>query len=274
MKNNMYDKWVYLNGDFCLEKDAVLPVTDRGFLFGEGIFTTIRVHKGQCELFQGHMNRLREQAKALEINFDFSHFEWIEELIERNGAREGTWRLKIILTIKQEAGFAAPGILLATLHSHQDQKSESCRLCLFPFPCESPLAHVKSLSYLDHLYVKNYAQRQGYHDAITTTGKGYVLETGCSNLFWIDQEGVCWFPDPKLPYLKGVFLQFILQNIPFPFRFVEATLDQIPLNACLYTCNALTHVRPVLSIGQQSFPRNSQWEEALQQIANNVYQCL
>lgn len=265
----MVEKWVFLNGEFHPEKYAQIPVTDRGFLFGEGIFTTIRVYHGRCELFAGHLERLRSQADELGFEFAISDFGWIDELIDRNEAHEGIWRLKIVLTADHGNGSFKLGTLLATLHPFQGKTSEPCSLCLYPIPLMSPLAHLKSLSYLDHLTVRRYGELQGYQDAIATTGQGYLLETGCSNLFWIDQEAV-WLPDPKLPYLKGVFLQSILPFLPIPIHFVEATIDQVPSSASVYTCNSLTHARPVLSIGQRTFPRNEQGESMLQQAAQRA----
>jgi 4-amino-4-deoxychorismate lyase len=266
---DMTENWVFLNGDFIPERLATIPITDRGFLFGEGIFTTMRVHQGKCELLQGHLQRLQRQATDLNFHLPSLQWGWIEELIQRNQAGNGTWRLKVIITIKQESIVRTMGNLLATLHPYQGRFSEPCTLCLFPYPIEGPLAHVKSLSYLDHLYVRNYAQQRGYDDAITRTREGILLETGCSNLFWIDREK-CWVPDLPLPYLKGVFLQTLLSHFPLPIHFVQATLDEIPSTASLYTCNALTHACPVLSVDHQAFPRNPQWEKLLQKITADV----
>jgi 4-amino-4-deoxychorismate lyase len=263
----MNEKWVFLNGNFCLEKEAVIPITDRGFLFGEGIFTTIKVQQGQCELLKNHLQRLKQQAELLNFRWTPDSWGWILELIQRNRAYQGSWRLKILATIKEER---TVGNVLATLNLYEET-SEPCTLCLFPYPFESPLAHIKSLSYLDHLYVCSYARQRGHTDAITQTGDRFLLETGCSNLFWIDQ-GQCWVPDPQLPYLKGVFLQAILPHLSLPIQWIKATLDEVPSSASVYICNALTHVRPVLSIDQRSFRRNQGWERLLQKAAMQALQ--
>ncbi len=263
----MNEKWVFLNGKFCFEKEAAIPITDRGFLFGEGIFTTIRVHQGKCELLKSHLHRLQQQAKVLNVEWNLKQEDWIAELIKRNGACKGTWRLKILATFKEEHTI---GNVLATLNPYEEV-SGPCTLCLFPYPLESPLAHIKSLSYLDHLYVRNYAHQQGYADAITQTREGILLETGCSNLFWIDQD-LCWVPDPQLPYLKGVFLQELLSHLSLPIQWIRATINTIPASASVYICNALTHVRPVLSIDHHLFKRNQGWEELLQKTAMQALQ--
>ncbi len=108
-----------------------------------------------------------------------------------------------------------------TLHPYQGSALSPCNLSLFPHPLIRPLAHIKSLSYLDYLYVRDYAKKQGCDDALTATGEGVLLETSCANLFWIDRRG-CWIPDFQLPYLKGVFLQAILPYLPPPSPFCQS----------------------------------------------------
>lgn len=267
----MVEKRVVLNGKICLEKQARIPATDRGFLFGEGMFTTIRVHQGKSELLSGHLRRLKLQAAALGFDYAPLRFDWLEELIACNRAEEGIWRLKIIATVMREGESSRLGTLLATLEAYHWQPLEPCALCLYPSPLESPTAHVKSLSYLDHLQVKGYAVRQGCQDAVTTNGKGIVLETGTSNIFWIDRE-VLTMPHPDLPYLKGVFLTALLDHLPLPVQKVYAAFEDIPPGACVYICNALSHVRPVLSIGSKQFARNRHWEHLLQEATADALQ--
>lgn len=263
----MVESWVFLNGRFCLEEQASISVADRGFLFGDGIFTTIRVHQGKCEFLQSHLQRLRYQAEFLKFHFHVEQWDWISEFIQRQAASTGTWRLKIIATVKEEQEIREIGNLFATLNLYPGKPFDPCSLCLFPQPLESPLASIKSLSYLDHLYVRKFAQQGGFADAVTQTREGFLLETGCSNLFWIDQ-GKCWIPDPQLPYLKGVFLQSILPylELVFPVEWIKATMEQIPATASVYICNSLTHVRPVLSIDERIFPCHEERERSLQKV--------
>lgn len=265
----MAEKWVFLNGAFCLEKLATLPISDRGFLFGDGIFTTIRVNHGRCEFLSKHLDRLRKHAEWLAFSLQDVTFDWVEELIRHNAAQEGVWRLKIIITVQEHSGARTQGNFLATLNPYLGPFSQECRLTLFPKPCESPLGSIKSLSYLDHLYIKNYATQRNYDDALVTTASGFLLETGSSNFFWFDRERLC-MPDPQLPYIKGILLQILQQHLPLPMHYVRMTIDQLPPNANLYICNALTHVRPVLSIDDKSFPQNKQWENLMQDTIKSV----
>jgi len=265
----MSQKWVFLNGSFLEEKDAFIPITDRGFLFGEGVFTSVRVNNGNCELLAAHFNRLEQQAEILGFHWTSLDVKNIAELIDRNRAYAGIWRLKIIGTVAEKDGNRAMGALLITVEPAENFAFNPCSLTVFPHPFVSPLAHVKSLNYLDHLSIRQYAKRQGYVDAITQTENGTLLETGCSNLFWFD-KGKYWIPDTRLPYLKGVFLQSISPHFPRPIEMVNLRLEQLPPTAHVYICNALTHVRPVVAIDQRHFSRSKEVEYELKQIIESV----
>ena len=50
--------FVFLNGQFLSEAEAVVPVNDRGFLYGDGLFETMRVVNGKPFRFAQHLERM------------------------------------------------------------------------------------------------------------------------------------------------------------------------------------------------------------------------
>ena len=56
---------VNVNGRITPERDAVISVFDHGFLYGEGVYETLRTYNGQPFLFERHMQRLRRSAGML-----------------------------------------------------------------------------------------------------------------------------------------------------------------------------------------------------------------
>jgi len=258
----MSEHWVYLNDRFCLESQAMIPIHDRGFLFGEGIFTTIRIDQGNCEFFSAHLQRLQQQTAELGMICPFISLELIHQLIQKNQADQGIWRLKIIVTAQT---------LLMTLIPYVKHSNESVHLTCFPQPVERPTAGLKSLAYLDCLRVKQFAEHSGFTDAILANSQGILLETGQSNIFYIFEE-VCYVPDFALPYLKGVFLQMLLSDLNCPIQGVNWRLEQLPAQAAIYICNSMTHVRPVTAIDQQQWLRQERWEKHFQEITIQALQ--
>jgi branched-subunit amino acid aminotransferase/4-amino-4-deoxychorismate lyase len=62
---------VFLNGQFVREEEAVVSVFDRGFLYGDGLFETVRVVNRVPFRWQPHLERLQRGAQALKIPFPF-----------------------------------------------------------------------------------------------------------------------------------------------------------------------------------------------------------
>src|SRR5438874_514769 len=58
---------VNVNGRFCDREHAVVSVFDHGFLYGEGVYETVRTYNGQPFLFDRHMRRLRNSAAMLSL---------------------------------------------------------------------------------------------------------------------------------------------------------------------------------------------------------------
>ena len=63
---------VYVNGKIARAEDAVIPVYDHGFLYGEGIYETLRTYNLVPFLYERHARRLRESAAYLELDVPFT----------------------------------------------------------------------------------------------------------------------------------------------------------------------------------------------------------
>src|SRR4051812_39283444 len=66
---------VNVNGRVSDQEHAVIPVFDHGFLYGEGIYETLRTYNGQPFLFDRHMRRLRNSAGMLALSVPLTNAE-------------------------------------------------------------------------------------------------------------------------------------------------------------------------------------------------------
>ena len=84
--------------NFCPKSQAVVPVSDRGFLLGDGLFETMRVAGGRPFRFAQHLERLARGADFLKIKLPFTPNElknFAGQLIEQNKMREAILRLTV-----------------------------------------------------------------------------------------------------------------------------------------------------------------------------------
>src|SRR5881392_2672647 len=66
---------VNVNGRVCDQEHAVIPVFDHGFLYGEGVYETLRTYNGRPFLFDRHMQRLRNSSRMLQLPVPISDAE-------------------------------------------------------------------------------------------------------------------------------------------------------------------------------------------------------
>lgn len=84
---------VYLNDRFLPIEQAYVPVLDRGFIFGDGVYEVIPVYSGLAFRLQQHLQRLQNSLAALRILNPYSLPQWtalVQELIAHNEDRDGS----------------------------------------------------------------------------------------------------------------------------------------------------------------------------------------
>lgn len=80
---------VYLNGEYLPGDEARVPVNDRGFLFGDGVYEVSPAYRGRFFRMDRHLARLRRGLRELRIGFDPSGLLAVhDELLERNDLRD------------------------------------------------------------------------------------------------------------------------------------------------------------------------------------------
>lgn len=263
---------VYFNGVFLPQTQVAIPLTNRGFLFGDGVFTTLKVKDGKPQLFPKHIERLSEHCKSLKIVCPEIKEQTVLELIARNQAFHGTWRLKILLTGGPFEGLVSSGrscdVVLMTLECYEIGYKNYLKLVSYPFPLAKPTAKIKSIAYLDSLLVKEYACSQGCDDAIVYSAQGHLLETACCNIFWV-LDNVFYTPALHLDLLSGIVLNTvkeIVEELGLTISFVEA--KHLPEGAKVFVCNSLKGVQPVGEVDGNLLDFDEKFSQQLNETLN------
>ena len=63
---------IYINNKFYHRKNASISVFDSGFLLGDGVWSGIRLHNNNLLFLREHLNRLYNDAKAINLKIPFS----------------------------------------------------------------------------------------------------------------------------------------------------------------------------------------------------------
>src|SRR5437868_14284457 len=90
--------FAFLNGKIVPETEALISIFDRGFLYGDGLFETMRVYNGKLFLWREHMERLEAGLNFVRMANTFSMDQVADDclaLLERNQLREAIVRVTI-----------------------------------------------------------------------------------------------------------------------------------------------------------------------------------
>ncbi|MCH9627314.1 MAG: D-alanine aminotransferase [Chlamydiales bacterium] len=253
------------------QEEARVPVTDRGFLFGDGAYATIQVRNGTPRFLETHLERLEAQCRSFGLCMPPLRPDWIAELIRLNRAHEGMWRLKIIVTGGDLPALCLPkrtGRVLMTLQPYDPPPFIPLRIGLFPHPFSLCHAGYKSLAHLNRLYVMEEARRQGMDDCLTRTEGGIVLETAFGNLCWI-VERTLFTPSRKLPLYFGVTISQMIERARvegYAIEEVAMTLEELPKEGLYFRTNSMGGIRPIGLLHHQPLRQQKEEEAHVQKV--------
>lgn len=215
---------VFLNGEFLPEDQAVVSVYDRSFLYGDGLFETLRVVRGRPFRFAQHLERLVRGADFLKIKLPFTPKEIqrsADQLIAKNEMPESVLRITLSRGAGQR-GYLPAGadhpVLVITLHSAPplDQVIEwSLVTSSYRIPASDPISSFKTTSKLLNIMARMEAGEKGADEALLINTNGEVAETTSGNLFWIYQDKVCTVPTGRgvLPGITRAVVLEICQSL-------------------------------------------------------------
>lgn len=214
---------VYLDGRVLEEEEAALPLQDRGVLFGDGIFETIRAYGGRPFRLDRHLARLRRGCEALRISApaeDAALEKAVSRLYRENVGR-GDAYVRITVTGGPYDGrkdLLRPGaptlfIVVKPFEGYPDDYyARGMRLVVSGVRrnSTSPLSRIKSNNYLDALVAKQEARDRGADDAVFLNERGFLAETTAANLFWV-RAGTVFTPDTGCGLLPGITREAVLE---------------------------------------------------------------
>jgi branched-chain amino acid aminotransferase len=212
---------VFLNGRFVPEAQAVVPVNDRGFMYGDGLFETMRVCGGRPFRLAQHLERLARGADFLKIKCPFTLREltnFAEQLIVKNQMPEAV--LRVTLTRGPGERGYTPQIdtqptVVMTLHPAPPMDVGNplrWRLITssYRIPAADPLSSFKTMNKLVHVMARLEAVERGADEALLVNTNGEVAEAASGNLFWVDEGKICTVPTGR-GALPGITRAVVLE---------------------------------------------------------------
>src|SRR5215510_14431380 len=232
---------VNVNGQIVDSAHAVISVFDHGFLYGEGVYETLRTYNGQPFLFDRHMRRMRKSAGMVALDVPLTDAEVDRRFRETMRAaglgdtgREAYLRILITRGVGEltydVAACPSPSIVIIVkpnVDPPREAFEQGVTVALVPIVRNHPSTVnplIKSNNLLNNALAMQEAFRRGAFEGVMRNYKGELAECTQSNLF-IVKNGTALTPPIEAGLLPGITREFLFevgQGVGIPVR--EAVL--------------------------------------------------
>jgi branched-chain amino acid aminotransferase len=213
---------VYVNGRITPADEAVIPVYDHGFLYGEGIYETLRTYNRVPFLYDRHARRLRASAAHLRLDVPFADetmLGWINETIAAAGEM-GEAYVRVLVTrgvgelTYDIRSTPTPSVVIIVKPLEEPRASvftEGITIALVSILRNHPGSVdpiIKSNNLLNNALAMQEANRRGAEEGLMCNYRGELAECSQSN-FFIVRDGAAITPKSQAGLLEGITRSFL-----------------------------------------------------------------
>jgi branched-chain amino acid aminotransferase len=262
---------INVNGRVSDQEHAVISIFDHGFLYGEGVYETLRTYNGQPFLFDRHMRRLRKSAGMLALAVPMTDAEIdtrFRETMRTAGLGDGPGReayIRILVTrgvgelTYDPAATPNPSIVVIVkpnVAPLPDVFERGVRVSLVGVVRNHPGTVnpvIKSNNLLNNALAMQEAYRSGGYEGVMRNYKGELAECTQSNLF-IVKDGAALTPPLDAGLLPGITREFLFEvgaDAGIPVR--EAVLRDADLFAAdeSFLTSTTREVVPIVQVDEK-----------------------
>jgi len=209
---------VYLNGEYMPLGEARVPVLDRGFLFGDGVYEVIPVYRRRAFRLPQHLARLQSSCDGIRLGNPHDVAGWtalIEDLIGRQDFADQNLYLQLTRGVaKRDHAFpqgVAPTVFLmaSPLVTPSREQFEAGVSAVTAIDNRWQRCDIKSTSLLANVLLRQLAADQGAAETVLFRD-GYLTEGAASNIFVV-RQGVLLAPPRNHLMLPGITYDAVIE---------------------------------------------------------------
>jgi D-alanine transaminase len=254
----MNDPLVYLNGAMTPLSEARIPVLDRGFIFGDGVYEVIPIYGRKMFRADQHMARLFRSLAAIQIANPHNRDQWMELIGQVVDAHESDDQMVYVQVTRGVAKRAhafpkdsVPTVFIMTgpLSLPSPEVRAKGVACVSMEDKRWLRCEIKSISLLGNVLAAQYAAENDAVESIQFRD-GFLSEASASNV-WIVKNGTLLAPPKDNLILEGIRYGLIeelcrAENIPMEVRRIAR--DEVFAADEVLLSSATKEVLPVVSI--------------------------
>ena len=251
---------VHLNGSLVPRSGARIAALDYGFLYGYGLFETMRAYGGEVFRLDRHLDRLARSAERLGIAVGpLALKNAVLETIQANKLEDARIRLTVSAgeggTIPDPATCEEPMVLVVAEHYQPlpdgvYQRGFKAVVSSIRRNSQSPLSGMKSLNFLESMLARQEARAAGADEALLLNEAGLLAEASMSNVFLVS-EGSLRTPDLSCGVLPGITREAVLElaaGAGVEATECDVTLDELRQTEEAFLTNSVMVVMPLTEV--------------------------
>lgn len=210
---------VYLNGEFLPLDQARVPVMDRGFLFGDGVYEVIPVYSRRAFRLAEHLRRLQGSLDGMRLANPHSNAEWtalIERIVAEGDTDDQSVYIQVTRGPMAVRNHAFPKTITPTvfimgeaLHTPPDSQREQGIAAVSAADFRWLRCDLKVTSLLANCLLRQMAIEAGCIETLLFRD-GYLSEGAASNIFMM-KDGVMLAPPKNHLMLAGITYDVVLE---------------------------------------------------------------
>lgn len=249
----------YLNGRFLPLEEAQIPVLDRGFLFGDGVYEVIPVYGGRLFRLPHHLKRLQNSLAGLRMPNPLSDTEWetvLAELVTRNDGSDQAVYLQVTRGVAPKRDHAFPADIRPTVFAmsnavttSRDTAAEQGIRAITLDDIRWSLCNIKAITLLPNVLLRQQAIEADTAEAILINNDR-AIEGAASNLF-IVRNGLLITPPNSSALLPGITRDLVLElaaNHSIPFREVDIPANDLYSSDEIWLTSSTREISPVIQL--------------------------
>ena len=257
----------WVNGRLSAPEEAAISPLDPGFMYGEGLFETMRAYEGRVFRLEQHLERLMAAAEELDLAAGWEPAPArerlraaVKEAVTASGLAEASVRVTVTagvgtpaLRARETSSCPTLVVLVRPLAlPPKEQYQRGCDTVSVP-AAQAPgtvLRRVKSLNYLDKLLAQREAKRRGADEAILVDADGFLVEGAMRNLFAV-VGGKVLTPPLSRGLLPGITRQAVLEvagRAGLPSEERDIALSELQQADECFLTSSLAEILPVASV--------------------------
>ncbi len=250
---------VFLNDKLVDIDKACISVTDSGFLYGAGLFETMRSYNGVVFALKDHLDRLFFSARTLSINLAYDRkyiTDVIYKVLQANKLTDARLRLTLTNGPMSQSDEQGKVTLLITAAKLQPYPAEYYKkgvlvvLCPFRQNADEPTCGHKTTSYFSRMIALNRAHQKRAAEALWFTTDNRLAEGCISNVFLV-KDSVLYTPPIETPVLAGIARKTVCQiALKNSIKLVEKglSIDDVLAADEIFLTNVIMQIMPVTAV--------------------------